>query len=120
MSKNGFDSKDNYNPTQVSGLKTSELENFYLRKVVDLFESFPLTTYLPNYDIRAKRYGQTTKTVHRGAKNLVFSTIAGKIPAAVRIWAETPNCSKKKSCFFLYPHFWAAARNFLRCSAKTR
>ena len=84
----GFDSKDDYILTQVLGLKTLKLENVYFNNVVDLFESVPLTTHLPNSDIKAKCYGQNTKIVHMGAKNLVFST-------AARIWAETPRCSEK-------------------------
>ena len=52
--ENRFDSKDNYISTHVSNLKPSELENVYFIKVVDLFERFLLTTYLPNSNIRLK------------------------------------------------------------------
>ena len=78
-SKKGFDSKDDYTSTRVLDLKTSELENIYF-KIVDLFESFPLTTHLPNSDIRANSYKQNTKTMHRGAKNPIFGAAMGKIP----------------------------------------
>ena len=62
-SENGFDSKDDYKSTQVLGLSTSKLEKCYFRTVVDLFEQFPLTTYLPNSDIGVKSYGQNTEIV---------------------------------------------------------
>ena len=57
MGKNRFNSKDYYTSTQFSDLKTPELEKFFCIKVVDLFESFHLTTYFPNSDIRPKCYG---------------------------------------------------------------
>ena len=61
----GFDSKYDYISTQVSHLKTSELELIYFIKVVDLFESFPLTSCLPNSDIRPKIYGPNTETMQK-------------------------------------------------------
>ena len=91
-SENEFDSKDDIH---VSDLKTSELENVCFRKVVDIFESFPLTTHFPNSDIGAKRYGQNTETMHKGAKNPIFGTATAKIPVIARIWAQTPHCSEK-------------------------
>ena len=49
--ENIFDSKDDCLATHISSLKTSKLENFYFRIVVDLFENFPLTAHLPDSDI---------------------------------------------------------------------
>ena len=71
----GFYSNDDFNYTQFSGLKTSELKNYFFIKVVDLFKGFHLTTYLPDYDIEPKSYGQNTKTMHRGAKNPTFGAV---------------------------------------------
>ena len=79
-SENEFDSKDDYTSTQVSGLKISELESFYFSKVIDLFQSFPLTIHLPNSNIEEKRFGKNTKTMHKGAKNPVFGIVAEFFP----------------------------------------
>ena len=40
MSEKGFDSKDDYTFTQVSGPKTMELENVYFRKLYIFLRAF--------------------------------------------------------------------------------
>ena len=104
MNENGFNSKDNCISTQVLSLKMWELENIYFRKVVDLFESFSLTTHLPASNIGAKGYGQNTKIGHRGAKNPIFGSAAGKIPVVARIWAKTTRYNEKNIA--AVPTFW--------------
>ena len=95
-----------------------ELEKFYFRKVVHIFESFPLTTDLPNSDIRAKRYGQNTKLCTGEPKNIVFGVAAGKSLTTSRIWEETPCYSEKKSgCNASFLKFFSIAM-FLGCSEK--
>ena len=91
--ENGFDSKDDCISTQFLSLKTSELENVFFIKVVDIFDRFHLTTYLLDYDIRTKSYGKDTKTMHRGAKNPIFGIVWQKLPAAVR-----KNLAAAKKC----------------------
>ena len=93
--ENGFDSKDDYSYTKVLGLKTSELEKFYFRNFVDIFNSFPLTTHLPNSNIREKNYGQNNKTMHRRAKNIVFGATTGKFQLQQKFGQSLPATVRK-------------------------